>query len=806
MLELFRLEAENQTILLNGGLLKLEQGSTEPELFQTLMRAAHSLKGAARIVNLQAAVQIAHALEDCFVAVQNRRLRLRQAEFDLLFRSLDLLTQLARRDESELADWEASHRQEIADCLNLFAHLIATGPSASQPAGLPAATAESALATASPGTAPPMAAGPARRRRGVGSPSPGRPQPNARAAGAAHAESARHSSSAQSPSLAAPDFGSGADVPLQSLALSHLEFPERVLRLTAESLNRLLGLAGESLIESRWLRPFTDSLQRLKRQHSQLTQQMERLRHSLEADTLSERSKSYFHDLFHQVIDCQQVLGQRLQELDLFDRRFAQLSQRLYLEVLRTRMRPFKEGVRRFPRMVRDLARSLGKEVHLEIDGENTQVDRDILERLETPLAHLLRNAVDHGCEPAPERLRLGKAPAATLRLEARHSAGMLLVTVADDGAGVDLERVRNTILQRGLVSPAVARKLSESELLEFLLLPGFTLKTVVTEISGRGVGLDIVHHMVRSVRGAIRLNNQSGQGLRVQLQLPLTLSVLRALLVEIAGEPYAIPLSQITRTLKVPRPQVQVLEGRYHFHFNDQQVGLLTAHQVLECGEPQPLGSELPVVVLGERNTRYGLIVDRFLGERELVVQPLDPRLGKIQDISAAALMDDGTPALIIDVEDMTRSIEKLVRERPLKPAQGRGLALTTGRTKHILTVDDSPAVRELVRKLLTSRGYQAEVAADGLDGLNALRTRQFDLLITDVEMPRLDGIELTGIIRQDPQLKGLPVLMVSCKDRAEDQKRGLEAGADYYLGKSTFQDETLLQAVVDLIGEATT
>ena len=439
----------------------------------------------------------------------------------------------------------------------------------------------------------------------------------------------------------------------------------------------------------------------------------------------------------------------------MFDRRSAHLSQRMYLEVLRTRMRPFSDGVRRFPRMVRDLARALGKEVRLEIIGENTQVDRDILERLESPLAHLLRNAVDHGCETREQRQRAGKPPEGTIRLEARHSAGMLLVTVADDGAGVQLERVREAIVARRLATPAVAEKLTESELLEFLFLPGFTLKEDVTEISGRGVGLDVVQNMVRSVRGNLRVSTQPGRGLRVQLQLPLTLSVLRALLVEVAGEPYAIPSTQITRALKLQRENIEVLEGRHHFHFGGQQVGLLTAHQVFDCGDPQPPGDDLPVVVLGDRNARYGLVVDRFLGERELVVQPLDARLGKVQDISAAALMEDGSPVLIVDVDDMVRSIEKLVSEGPLTKVQRNGLELTARKQKRVLAVDDSLTVRELVRKLLASRGYLADVAVDGMDGWNAVRAGHYDLVITDVDMPRLDGIELATLIKKDPLLQ---------------------------------------------------
>ena len=290
---------------------------------------------------------------------------------------------------------------------------------------------------------------------------------------------------------------------------------------------------------------------------------------------MSERAEQQCNELARQLAAVQQFLADRMQELDAFDRRAAHLSQRMYLEVLRTRMRPFSDGVRRFPRMVRDLARSLGKEVRFEIIGENTQVDRDILERLESPLAHLLRNAVDHGCEPREVRLHSGKPPESSIRVEARHSAGMLLVTVSDDGGGVPIERVREAIVARRLTTPAVAEKLTESEVLEFLFLPGFTLKEDVTEISGRGVGLDVVQNMVRSVRGNLRVSTQPGRGMRVQLQLPLTLSVLRALLVEVGGEPYAIPSTQITRALKLPREEIEVLENRQHFRFGDQRVGL---------------------------------------------------------------------------------------------------------------------------------------------------------------------------------------------------------------------------------------
>jgi two-component system sensor histidine kinase and response regulator WspE len=257
---------------------------------------------------------------------------------------------------------------------------------------------------------------------------------------------------------------------------------------------------------------------------------------------------------------------------------------------------------------------------------------------------------------------------------------------------------------------------------------------------------------------------------------------------------------------LKLQPKSIETLESRHHFHFDGQRVGLLAAHQVFDCGDPKPPGSDLPVIVLGDRNARYGLVVDRFLGERELVVQPLDARLGKVKDISAAAFMDDGAPVLIVDVDDMVLSIEKLLAEGLLGQVQRNRLPLTGRKQKRVLAVDDSLTVRELVRKLLANCGYLADVAVDGMDGWNAVRTGHYDLVITDVDMPRLDGIELAALIKKDPLLKSLPVMIVSYKESEEDRLRGLEAGADYYLTKGSFHDETLLQAVVDLIGDPDT
>jgi two-component system sensor histidine kinase and response regulator WspE len=307
---------------------------------------------------------------------------------------------------------------------------------------------------------------------------------------------------------------------------------------------------------------------------------------------------------------------------------------------------------------------------------------------------------------------------------------------------------------------------------------------------------------MVREVGGHVRIWSKNGQGTRFQLELPLTLSVVRALLVEIGGEPYGFPLARINRVLKLSRERIESVEGRQHFTLDQEQIGLVAAHQILDVDAPLTTNAEVSVIVLGDNVSRHGVVVDRFLGARELVVRPLDRRLGKIRDISSAALMPDGSPVLLIDVDDLNRSITNLTSADRLSRV---GLTAEDSRKRRrVLVVDDSLTVRELERKLLESRGYSVDSSVDGSDGWNAVRTGHYDLVITDVDMPRMDGIELLKLIRNDSRLKSLPVMIVSYKDRQEDRNRGLEAGADYYLTKASFHDETLLRVVADLIGDS--
>ncbi|WP_338641129.1 hybrid sensor histidine kinase/response regulator [Burkholderia pyrrocinia] len=756
LLELYREETRTQTQALSERLLALESGEPDAVALEACMRAAHSLKGAARIVGVPLGVDIAGRMEECFVAAQAGTIALTATHVDVLLAGVDLLVRVGDPQGPPVSPTE----------IDVFAAAL-TGADGAQTMHAPAVVPPQV----------PRSAVPYREHDGAANEpvGAGAPVPPLAVSG-----------TVPDPVQAGRVAGAGA-----------------MRRVRADTLNRLLSLSGESLVESRWLKPFAESMLRVKRAQRDAARSLDLMVEQF-ADDLDAGMLASMNEVRHMLNDLQRSLAERMDEFDRFERRSTHIAEQLYDEALQCRMRPFGDATRAYPRIVRDLARSLGKQVRFSIVGEGTQVDRDILDLLDAPLGHLLRNAIDHGVESPDARLARGKPSEASVTLEARHSAGSLLVSVIDDGPGVDMDALRAAVVRQRLTDDETAARLSDPELLEFLLLPGFSMRDAVTDVSGRGVGLDAVQEMVRGVRGAVRIFNEPGAGMRFVLQLPLTLSVIRSLLVEVGGEPYAFPLAHVRRTLELAHDDIDVLEGQPHFPFDGRRAGLVAAHQLLDAGEPDAARASTAVVVVGGEPELYGVAVDRFLGERMLVVQPLDSRLHKIQNIAAGALLENGDPVLIVDVEDLIRSVDKLVRGGQLARLKRDPQLALVDRRRRVLVVDDSLTVRELERKLLEKRGYDVTVAVDGMDGWNAVRSDAFDLVVTDVDMPRMDGIELVTLIKSDPMLKRVPVMIVSYKDRDEDRRRGLDAGADYYLAKSSFHDEALLDAVHDLIGGA--
>ncbi|MCB1149024.1 MAG: hybrid sensor histidine kinase/response regulator [Chlamydiia bacterium] len=720
-MELFLTDLESQVALLNEGLLKVERGEGTREVYDKLMRAAHSIKGAASMVGLGTLSDLAHNMEDRFIKLKESPGKMEGPLMNALFAANDIAQRITHLDPRALSDQLIPLEGDILEAVRRIQNPSADDTYAS----------------------------------------------------------------------------------LEHKPREEGQAKERVLRVSSSCLDRLMGMAGESMVESLWLEPFSEQLLGLKHELGHVLRDIDAIRERLRTEDVSIRLVDSIAKLQQHTSTLRQHLDERLGDLDKFIRRHTSLSERLYGEVIDIRMRPFEDGVRGFSRYVRDLAQGLGKKVRLEIEGLKTPVDRDILEKLEAPLHHLLRNSLDHGIETPEERLKAGKPAEGVISIEASHRAGMLYITVSDDGRGVDIDVLRKKIVDEGMIGKDLVLNLTDGELLEFLFLPGFSTAPKVTQISGRGVGLNILQDMVQQVGGRVQTTTEKGKHLTFQLQLPLTLSVIRALLVEIGGEPYAFPLARIDKALNIPREEVETIENSEYFNYGSINVGLLPAWQVLGLEDRGHETAMIPVVMITDRVNRYGIVVDRFIEEKDIVVHELDPHLGKVPGISSGGFMEDGSPLLILDVDDMLSSVDKLLFGGGVHSVRTHHYEEEVkAAPKKILIVDDSITVREVQSRLLESRGYAVQTAVDGVDGWNAVRIGSFDMVITDVDMPRMNGIDLVKAIKADPRLHNMPIMIVSYKDRDSDRKLGLEAGADYYLTKSSFHDETLIQAVEELLG----
>lgn len=751
LFELFREEVAQHTQTLSSGLIALESSIQGPKSLEPLMRAAHSLKGAARVVGLDTVVTLAHAMEDGLVAAQRGRFSLTPDRVDVLLRACDWIVSLAAVEESALPEWLVRQADQLDALSREIGHLgQVCEPTATEPHE--GATDDRPAALDAPGDT-------------------------------------RHQHDVD---VAEPD----------PVGTSRPE-PDREIRLRADIMTRLLALTSEALVESHRLNRLSTGFAGLQRRHERLRGLMENLQEGL----LARRSHAELLQIsialaaeFDHLAD---LSTQNIGELASYVHRAGLLAERVFQQTMMSRQLHFGDVVLGLPRFVRDAARQSGKSVRFEIHGQDTLVDRDILEKLEAPIRHLLQNAVDHGVESPDQREIFGKEPQACVSLTARHRDGALWIEVADDGHGIDRDKLRRRIVERGLTTDEIAAGLSERELFDFLFLPGISTRDEVSLTSGRGVGLDVVQTIVQSEAGSLLVGSEEGRGTRISLRLPITRSVVRALLVAIAGELYAFPLARIERTAIWAEQDLMTVEGRSYGWMDGDRIALVSATEILELPRTQAVGEGLPLVVLRDGDDRYAVEVERFLGEGEFAVRALDPRFGEVPHVAATSLTEDGLPVLILDPEDLVRSIHAML-------SGGRRLGQRTVPTSttrpavRVLIVDDSITVRELERRLLQNHGYEVEVAVDGVEAWNALRLGRYDLLLTDIDMPRMNGVDLIRRVRADGRLHRLPIMIVSYKDREEDRTRGLDAGADRYLTKSSFRDDSLVHAVKELLQEA--
>ncbi|VAW88600.1 Signal transduction histidine kinase CheA [hydrothermal vent metagenome] len=743
MLEMFRDEVKSHGSIMADCLLVLDDDPGSDVVLEKLMRAAHSVKGAARLVGVDVIVRIAHIMEDAFVAAQNKKLTLSDGTVDLLLSANDRILAIAALPETSIASWAGDNEATLKSLLAALNGVLNGDET----------NIDESLAITPIGSV-----------------------------------------ENSSPAVSSDDD----NMPAQAVTSE-----SRVLKVTADRWDSMMGLAGEIKVESGWLVPYLNNMMVMRKKQQEMSSLIEGVREFVASEIDNLELNERVSQVHNKIVEFRNIIVDQMNDLDQHERRISSLTERLHRQALSTRMRPFSDGVHGFQRMIRDIARSLKKKVKLELKGEATLVDRDVLEKMEAPLNHIIRNALDHGIESPEERIKSGKPERATITLSACHNEGMLLITVEDNGRGIDIEMLRNRVIKKDLVDQEMAASLNAEELLAFLFLPSFSTRDEVTDLSGRGVGLDVVMDAIQTLRGRVKVETNLGVGSKFLMRLPLTLSVVPGLLVLVANDYYAFPLSRIVCTAKVHVDEINVVEGHEYATINGQHISLLAASKVFELEEKIIVrGDYLYVIVITNHDQTYGIVVDKFVDQRELAIQTVDPRLGKVQDVSSTALLEDGSTVLIVDVDDIVQTIGLLVKGGRL--GSFTMTAHTDLKRKSVLVVDDSLTVREVEKKLLEDAGFRVDVAVDGMDGWNAVRTKEYSLIICDIDMPRMNGIELVNMIKGNKQFSQIPVIIVSYKDREEDRLQGMDAGADYYLTKGSFHDDSFINAVHDLIGEA--
>ena len=762
LLATFQSELEDLLGVLNKGLLALEKGPSREEreqLLADLFRAAHSIKGGARAVKIRDIERISHRLEDVMGMIQRGDLAIHPDIFDILFRAADALTDAmdaylernelpkGRRD-ALLADLEGLKDSlpvpETGGALSIKEpEARTTQPRETSPEALPAMRSDAPSVPAAP--------------------SPPRKTP------AAPAEETIRITTAK------------VDTLMDRMG----EFMVTRMR-TEQRLNELTAIAQKLCRwQKSWSRARGD-YGLLKRRDGH-TQEMKRLFDFLDLNG-----------------DNLKVLGREIQSLlrqFTGDYRYLSLlTDDMHEGVRRVRMLPVATLFERYPRMVRDLAREQGKEVDLQVEGAETEVDRQLLDIMKDPLIHLLRNAVDHGIESPGAREAAGKPRTGTIRLRAAQKGNTIVLEVSDDGAGIDLAAVKRTALERGVLTSPELDDLKDRDALNLIYHSGFSTLQKVTELSGRGVGLDVVRKNLERLQGVAEVNTEAGKGVTFTLTLPLTLATTHALLMETAGQIVSVPTSTVIRILKVKMEDIRSIEGKPAIHVYGSPLSLFSLARVLQMpGGEAPLnaGQKIPIVVLGIAEKRLAFRIDELYGTQEIVVKGMGRQFSRVRNVSGAAILGDGRIVMILNVADLMKTAQKGVGMTALASVRVEEVP-----RRRVLVVDDSITTRTLEKNILDNAGYLVTVAADGEEAWAILQSEPFDGIVADINMPRMDGFVLTRKIKGHEQFKRLPIVLVTSLETPQDKIKGMEAGADAYIIKGTFDQQDLLTTVERLMG----
>ena len=462
----------------------------------------------------------------------------------------------------------------------------------------------------------------------------------------------------------------------------------------------------------------------------------------------------------------------------------------LQIAVMKTRMLPIGKVFNKFPRMIRDLSRELDKKIDLELAGEDTELDKSIVEEIGDPLVHIIRNSCDHGVETPSERLAKGKEETGTIGLKAYNEGNQIVIQIDDDGKGLDIDMLKNKSLEKGIITEKEADSMSEKEAFGLIFKPGFSTAAAVTNVSGRGVGMDVVKTNIEKLNGMIDIDSEIDVGTSMKLKIPLTLAIIQALLVGVQEEYYAIPLASVLETVRISRDEIYTVEGKSVMRLREEVLSLVHIGDIFEVERILDANEHAYVVVLGLGTSKLGLIVDTLVGQEEIVIKSLGDYLKGIEGVAGATIRGDGGVTLIVDVVALM-TMARDVKATAMIDNSGDGAAVSNEKTKAsdytVMIVDDSKTDRMIMRKALEPMGITLVEASDGQEALNILKSgdHNFDAMLVDIEMPRMDGYSLATEIKKYNKYKNLPLIAVTSRTGKSDRMRGVESGMVEYITK---------------------
>jgi two-component system chemotaxis sensor kinase CheA len=466
-------------------------------------------------------------------------------------------------------------------------------------------------------------------------------------------------------------------------------------------------------------------------------------------------------------------------------------TSRLQNGVMNFRMVPISTLLERFPGLVRDTARQANKKIKLELYGQETELDRVMINSLADPLIHIIRNSIDHGIESEEERISSGKNEYGIIKVSAYYMGSFAIIEISDDGKGIDKEKVLKKAIEKGLTTLDKTSQLNEKEILDFIFAPGFSTASQVTELSGRGVGMDVVFSTISQMQGTIDIKSNLGVGTTIYLKIPLTLAVVRVLIFESYEQSLALPMGNVEEILNIPREDLEVVGNKILYHLRNEVINLTFISKILENGGTEFLHSEIPVIILSDGDSRIGLIVDRILGRQEIVIKNLGSLLKKVPYIMGCTILSDRRLVLVLNPKEILEDSKASDNNQILK------VDLESNKEEiNILVVDDSQLQRRAIKSTLSKLGYSVDEAENGFDALKLVRIKKYSLLCVDLVMPLMDGFDLVTRLRSIPLYRTIPIIVITSKHSREDKERGIKVGANEFLEKPV-DNEILIKLV---------